>query len=86
MGQRERVALAAILVARPGVIALDEPTRGMDPAGRASLAALLRERAAAGAAVLVATHDGGFAGAVADRTLAMDGGALAAAGMPVTAT
>ena len=38
VGQRERVALAAILVARPGVIALDEPTRGMDPARKAALA------------------------------------------------
>jgi len=80
VGQRERVALAAILVARPGVIALDEPTRGMDPAGRATLAALLRERVAEGAAVLVATHDAGFARAVADRSLDMTGGVLRAAG------
>ena len=67
MGQRERVALAAILVADPGVSLLDEPTRGMDPEGAAALAALLRRRAAEGAAVLVATHDPGFAAAVADR-------------------
>ncbi|WP_217922655.1 ABC transporter ATP-binding protein [Miltoncostaea oceani] len=76
VGQRERVALAAVLVARPGVIALDEPTRGMDPAGRAALAELLRARAADGAAVLVATHDGGFARAVGDRSLALADGAL----------
>jgi len=76
VGQRERVALAAVLVARPGVIALDEPTRGMDPAGRAALAALLRDRAAGGAAVLVATHDGAFARAVGDRELTLAGGSL----------
>jgi len=74
VGQRERVALAAILAARPRVIALDEPTRGMDPARKAALAGLLRRRAAEGAAVVVATHDAGFAGAVADRTVALGGG------------
>jgi energy-coupling factor transport system ATP-binding protein len=69
VGQRERVALAAILVARPGVIVLDEPTRGMDPVRKADLAALLRARAADGAAVLVTTHDAAFARMAADRTV-----------------
>jgi energy-coupling factor transport system ATP-binding protein len=76
VGQRERVALAAILAARPRVIALDEPTRGMDPARKAALAALVRARAAAGATVVVATHDAAFARAVADVALRMEGGAL----------
>jgi energy-coupling factor transporter ATP-binding protein EcfA2 len=76
VGQRERVALAAILAARPGVIALDEPTRGMDPSRRSALAALLRARAAEGAAVVVATHDASFAREVGDRALRMSGGAL----------
>lgn len=76
VGQRERVALAAILVARPGVIALDEPTRGMDPERMAALAALLRARAAEGVAIVVATHDGAFARRAGDRALAMRDGAL----------
>jgi energy-coupling factor transport system ATP-binding protein len=76
VGQRERVALAAVLVAEPGVILLDEPTRGMDPEGAAALAALLRRRAAAGAAVLVATHDPVFAAALADRRLLLRDGRL----------
>jgi energy-coupling factor transport system ATP-binding protein len=76
VGQRERVALAAILAARPRVIALDEPTRGMDPERKAALARLLRARAAEGAAVLVATHDAAFARAAADEVLRMDDGAL----------
>ena len=67
VGERERVALAAVLVADPQVIVLDEPSRGMDPARRAMLADALRRRTARGAAVLVATHDGGFAEAIADR-------------------
>ncbi len=82
VGQRERVALASVLVAEPGVIALDEPTRGMDPAARARLAALLRRRAAAGAAVVVATHDAGFAAAAADEVLHMEGGVTAPAAAP----
>ncbi|HMO00226.1 MAG TPA: ABC transporter ATP-binding protein [Miltoncostaeaceae bacterium] len=76
VGQRERVAIAAILVAEPGVILLDEPTRGMDPEGAAALAALLRRRAAEGAAVLVATHDPGFAAALADRRVLLREGRL----------
>jgi energy-coupling factor transport system ATP-binding protein len=78
VGQRERVALAAILVARPGVIVLDEPTRGMDPGAKAGLAALLRRRAADGAAVLVVTHDGAWADGVGDRRMVMAAGRLSA--------
>jgi energy-coupling factor transport system ATP-binding protein len=85
VGQRERVALAAILAARPRVIALDEPTRGMDPGRKAALAELLRLRAAEGAAVLIATHDGAFARAAADVALEMTGGALAPALAPAPA-
>ncbi|WP_217914426.1 ABC transporter ATP-binding protein [Miltoncostaea marina] len=76
VGQRERVALAAALVARPGVILLDEPTRGMDPARRGALADVLRARAAEGAAVLVATHDEGFAARLAGRHLDLRDGTL----------
>ena len=67
VGERERVALAAVLVADPQVIVLDEPSRGMDPWRRAMLAEALRRRVARGTAVLVATHDRGFADAIADR-------------------
>ena len=69
VGERERVALATVLAAEPRVILLDEPSRGMDPSRRAMLADALRRRVAAGAAVLVATHDRAFAAAVANRHL-----------------
>jgi energy-coupling factor transport system ATP-binding protein len=65
-GERERLALASVLVVDPDVLILDEPTRGVDPPRKAELAALLR-RAAAGRATLVVTHDLVFAGDVADR-------------------
>jgi ABC-type multidrug transport system ATPase subunit len=64
LGQRRRACLAAALVGAPWLLVLDEPTNGLDPDGVAMLAALLVERAAAGGATLVATHDLDFADAV----------------------
>ena len=84
VGERERVALAAILVADPAVLVLDEPTRGMDPPRKRALAHLIRRRAAEGAAVLVATHDGPFAVAAADEVLEMVNGDAVPTGLPPT--
>jgi energy-coupling factor transport system ATP-binding protein len=75
-GERERLALACVLVAEPDVLVLDEPTRGVDPPRKAELAELLR-RDAVRRATLVVTHDLVFAGDVADRTVEL--GALEAA-------
>jgi energy-coupling factor transport system ATP-binding protein len=65
-GERERLALAAVLVAEPDLLVLDEPTRGVDPPRKDELAALLRAQAP-GRATLVVTNDLVFAGEVADR-------------------
>jgi energy-coupling factor transport system ATP-binding protein len=67
-GERERLALACVLVAEPNVLVLDEPTRGVDPLRKTELAGLLR-REARHRATLVVTHDLVFAGDVADRTI-----------------
>jgi energy-coupling factor transport system ATP-binding protein len=67
-GERERLALAAVLVAEPDLLVLDEPTRGVDPVRKDELTALLRDQAA-GRATLVITNDHVFAGAVADRVV-----------------
>ena len=64
-GERERLALASVLVTQPDILVLDEPTRGVDPERKADLAALLR-RDAARRATLVVTHDRVFAAQVAD--------------------
>jgi energy-coupling factor transport system ATP-binding protein len=56
-GERERLALAAVAVAEPDLLVLDEPTRGLDPDRKAELGRWLEEYAAAGRGVLVATHD-----------------------------
>ena len=69
-GERERLALAAVLVTEPDVLVLDEPTRGVDPERKEELAALLRGRAGERAA-LVITHDRVFAAEVADREVSL---------------
>ena len=69
-GERERLALASVLVIDPDILVLDEPTRGVDPQRKAELAKLLR----AGAehrATLVVTHDEEFARIVADRSITL---------------
>jgi energy-coupling factor transport system ATP-binding protein len=70
-GERERLALASVLVADPDVLILDEPTRGVDPPRKAELAAQLRSDAKR-RATLVVTHDLVFAGDVADREIALE--------------
>ncbi len=65
-GERERLALAAVLVAEPDLLVLDEPTRGVDPERKDELAALLRAQAS-GRATLVVTNDLVFASEVAGR-------------------
>jgi len=59
-GERERLGLAAVAVAEPDLLVLDEPTRGVDPDRKAALADWLFAYAADGRGVLVATHDRGF--------------------------
>ena len=71
-GERERLALASVLVVDPDLLVLDEPTRGVDPDRKAELAGLVRNDAAR-RATLVVTHDEEFVRAVADRTVALRG-------------
>ena len=69
-GERERLALATVLVNEPDLLVLDEPTRGVDPERKAELAQLLRAQAPR-RATLVVTHDVAFAQAVADRDVSL---------------
>src|SRR5207248_666554 len=66
-GQRLWTALATAFVRDPSIFLLDEPTRGLDPVGKDLLAAVLREKADAGAAVLLVTHDVELVARAADR-------------------
>jgi energy-coupling factor transporter ATP-binding protein EcfA2 len=69
-GERERLALAAVLAPEPDLLVLDEPTRGIDPERKHELAALLRANTSR--ATLVVTHDRAFAQAVADRVVSLE--------------
>ncbi|MGN6723861.1 MAG: ATP-binding cassette domain-containing protein, partial [Marmoricola sp.] len=79
-GQRLALVLAIVLAAKPGVIALDEPTRGLDYPGKAALADILHTLAAEGRAVLVASHDVEFVAEVADRVVVLADGEVVAEG------
>ncbi len=56
LGQRQRVGLACALLHHPGLLVLDEPGNGLDPLQAERVRALLRERAADGAAIVISTH------------------------------
>lgn len=76
-GEAQRVAIARALAVGPPLLLMDEPTASLDPARRGELAATLRQLAAEGRTIVVATHDADFAGACAHRVLIMDEGRLA---------
>jgi energy-coupling factor transport system ATP-binding protein len=82
VGERQRVALAAITVTRPGALLLDEPTRGLDYAAKRELERLLHEWRDDGMAILVVTHDVELAAAIADRIILMSQGEIIAEGEP----
>ena len=78
-GEQRRLSLACILVRRPGLLVLDEPTFGQDRIGHENLLGILRDRIDDGAAVLAATHDRRFVDDFATRVIAMDRGRVVGA-------
>lgn len=72
-GQRQFLLLWACLEAPGDIVLLDEPTNNLDPAGVEYLGHTLRARAAAGAGILLISHDAGFLAAVCDRVLEVGG-------------
>ncbi len=76
VGERERIAIANVVGRRAPVLLLDEPSRGMDPGHRNTLAARVRAEAADGRAVMVATHDPVFLRAVADEVIVVRDGSV----------
>ena len=85
-GQKQRLALALALIGRPEVLFLDEPTAGLDPVARRMTWALLAERTAAGATIVVTTHLIDEAAAAADRVAIIDRGRLRLIGTPAALT
>lgn len=75
-GQRRRVSFAVMVARRPELWLLDEPHAGLDAAGRDVVDGLVRDAAAAGATVLLASHELDRAGNVADRVVTVAGGVV----------
>ncbi len=76
-GERQRVALASVLVSKPRLLLLDEPTRGLDYQLKEQLGKLLQEINQQGTAVMMVTHDVDFAAEYAqDICLMFDGGVI----------
>ena len=73
-GQRRRTALACLIARRAELWLLDEPHAGLDAAGRDELDTVLRAATAAGATVIVASHELDRAGALATRVVDVAGG------------
>ncbi|REK90615.1 ATP-binding cassette domain-containing protein [Streptomyces inhibens] len=79
-GQRLALALAVVLTARPPLLLLDEPTRGLDYAAKARLVEVLRTLAAEGHAIVLATHDVELAAELAHRVVILADGEIVADG------
>ncbi|WP_405891971.1 ATP-binding cassette domain-containing protein [Streptomyces sp. NBC_01527] len=79
-GQRLALALAVVLTARPPLLLLDEPTRGLDYAAKARLIRVLRGLAAEGHAIVLATHDVELAAELAHRVVILADGEIVADG------
>jgi ABC-2 type transport system ATP-binding protein len=83
-GMRRRLELARVLLARPRVVFLDEPTVGLDPAVRDEIWTLVQQlRRAEGVTVVLSTHYLEEAEGVCDRVAIMHHGSLVALGRPV---
>jgi ABC-2 type transport system ATP-binding protein len=81
-GQQRRACVGSALVNDPDLLFLDEPTTGIDPAGRRTVRRLVEELAAGGTTVVLTTHDMAEAERLADRVGLLADGALVASGSP----
>ncbi|MFC6718010.1 ABC transporter ATP-binding protein [Natrialbaceae archaeon GCM10025810] len=81
-GQRRRTCVGSALVNDPDVLFLDEPTTGIDPAGRRTVWRLVEDLADAGTTVVLTTHDMAEAERLADRVGLLADGSLIASGTP----
>lgn len=83
-GEQQRAALAKVLLHRPDILLLDEPTKGLDAAFKQSFAAILSALTAAGTAVVMVSHDVAFCAQYAHRCALFFDGSIVTEGTPRT--
>jgi polar amino acid transport system ATP-binding protein len=81
-GQQQRVAIVRALAMQPDILLLDEVTSALDPELVAEVLNVIRELAASGMTMLIATHEMGFARDIADRVCFLDAGVIIEQGPP----
>jgi polar amino acid transport system ATP-binding protein len=81
-GQQQRVAIVRALAMRPELMLLDEVTSALDPELVGEVLNVIRELAAGGMTMLIATHEMGFAREIADRVSFLDAGVILEEGPP----
>ncbi|CAN5647605.1 amino acid ABC transporter ATP-binding protein [soil metagenome] len=81
-GQQQRVAIVRALAMRPRLMLLDEVTSALDPELVAEVLSLVKELAAGGMTMVIATHEMGFARDIADRVCFLDAGVIVEEGTP----
>ena len=81
-GEQQKCALAKLLLSKPRLLLLDEPTKGLDAVYKRFLGRFLRELRDGGTTVLLATHDVEFAAEYADRCALLFDGEVLSAGDP----
>lgn len=81
-GQQQRIAIARALALDPAVMLFDEPTSGLDPEVGAEILAVMKELAAGGMTMIIATHEMEFARNVCDRVMVMVDGRIIEEGDP----
>jgi polar amino acid transport system ATP-binding protein len=81
-GQQQRVAIVRALAMRPQLMLLDEVTSALDPELVGEVLNVIRELAAGGMTMLIATHEMGFAREIANRVCFLDGGVILEEGPP----
>lgn len=81
-GQQQRVGIARSIALKPALILFDEPTSALDPEMVGGVLQVMRELRTAGMTMVVVTHEMGFAKAVSDHVVFMDGGVIVEQGSP----
>ena len=81
-GQQQRVAIARALAMNPEIMLFDEPTSALDPEMVGEVLDVMKDLAKEGLAMIVVTHEMGFAKEVADKVIFMDDGVIVEQGTP----